>query len=98
MEILEKYPHLKTQFEALYENRRNEILNQMLETDTEYIRLRGKRADASMALKRAIDDSKAYLLENYADSVLAHEIYELDSVYKQAVCDTLILLSKNGII
>jgi len=98
IEILEKYPILKNQFESLYENRRNEILNQMMESDSEYIKLSSERANASKALRAVLDDKTAELFEKYSDSLHVHEIHEIDAVYKQAVCDALTILQRNGLI
>ena len=90
MDIFDKYPELKAKFETLCQTRRDEILSRMVETDSEYDKLSRKRADASMALKEAIDGTDAdTLFEIYAGAVYAQEIYELDSVYKQALFDAL---------
>ena len=97
MEYLEKYPYLKKPIEAMFENRRNEILNQMLEADSKYLELSKKRAKTSHDLLETLDDTQAELFEQYSDSIYAQEIYELDSLYKQAVNDTLNLLHDCGL-
>ena len=99
MEIFAKYPNLKLKerLEELYENRRNEILTELLEFD-EYVKLRDERAEASMALREILDESGAELFEKYSDAVYAHEIHELDSVYRQAIADALKLLQESGLI
>lgn len=98
MEFLEKTPALKKQFEALYENRQNEILSEILKKDEGYIKLNNERAEASTALREVLDDEAMELFEKYSDSLYAHEIYEIDTVYRQAVLDTLTLLQENGMI
>lgn len=81
VKIFFKYPELEKQFETLCKTRRNEILSHIVETDNEYENLRCKRADASMALKNALDSTNAgSLLEEYSDAVYEQEIYELDAI------------------
>lgn len=98
MDYMEKYPELRLQFKSLCENRRNEILTHMLEVDDEYTKLRNKRADAGVALRESLDNSKVHLYEDYSDALFAHEIYELDTIYRQAVSDTLNILKETGLI
>ena len=99
MEILEKHLDLKRQLEFLHEDRRNEILSDMLENDDEYKNLCRSRKNSSIALKNAIFDTDIdRLFEEYSDAAYEQDAYELDSIYKKAVNDTLSLLSKNGLI
>ena len=99
MEIFDKYPELAKKFEMLCLTRRNEILESMLETDSEFKKLCGERADSSMALKNAFGDVKLNVLyEKYSDSVYAQEVYELDAMYKQAFCDALFAIREQGLL
>ena len=99
MDIFTKHPNVKGAFEALCLTRRDEILTQMLKTDSNYDKLIKKRADSSMALKKSISGTNADILfEAYSDAVYAQEIYELDIIYKQALYDALDLLKNHGII
>ena len=100
MKIFAQYPelNLKERLEELCENRRNEILTEMLESDGEYVKLRDERADTSMALREILDEKDVGLFEKYSDAVYAHEIHELDAVYRQATADTLKLLQESGLI
>lgn len=98
MDFLEKYPDIKKRLDTLYKNRRNEILSQMLKIDDKYIKLNSKRTNASMALRETLDDTGVELFEKYSDSIYAQEVYELDFLYKQAISDTLNLLTESGLI
>jgi hypothetical protein len=100
MDTLDRYPGLKEKIEILCRTRRDEILAHMVEADSEYDRLNRERADASMALKNAIDGTDAdALFETYSDAVYAQEVYELDAVYKQAtIVDTLETLKTQGLL
>ena len=98
MKIFEKYPDLKKRLEALQENRRNEILERLLENNEEYIKLRDERAAASMALRDALDNKQVKLFEEYSDSIYAQEIFELDELYGQAMSDTLEILEESGLL
>ena len=82
MKIFEKYPDMKKRLEALQENRRNEILERLLENNEEYIKLCDERATASMALRNALDDEKVKLFEEYSDNIYAQEIFKLDEASK----------------
>ena len=83
----------------MYETRRNEILTNLLETDDEYKKLCRELTDNSMELKRAIAGSGTdVLFEQYADSAYARDAYELDTLYRQGVEDTISVLEQNGII
>ena len=73
---------------TLCPTRRDEILAQMIKTDGKYDKLRKKRAETSMALKKAISSAGAdALFESYSDAVYAQEFYELDAIYRQALRD-----------
>lgn len=99
MEIFERYPDLAKQLEILCQTRRNEILSIMLQTDSVYKKLCQDRADISMTLKNTLIDSKAdTLFEKYSDVVYAQEIYELDSIYRQAIYDILKVLDNNDLL
>lgn len=98
MDFMEKYPELRLRLKSLCENRRNEILEHMLESDDEYIKLRNERTESGVALKKALDDSKVDLYEEHTDALFAHEIYELDAMYRQAVFDTLGILKETEMI
>jgi hypothetical protein len=98
MKVYEKYPDLKGQLDALGGVRRDEILADMLVSDSEYIKLRDNRANASMALLATLDGDTARLFEAYSDSLYAHESHELDMVYRQATRDTLAVLMENGLL
>jgi hypothetical protein len=98
MKYLEKHPNLREQFDSLGENRRNEILSQLLESDSEYVKLRDERANASSVLRESLSETQAELFEKYSDSLYAQDVYELDAVYRQAIYDTLRILSENGLI
>ena len=99
MKILNKYPELAKQFEEMYKTRRNEILNEMLETDDKYKKLCRELADSSMKLKGAIVGSNIdELFEIYSDMAYARDAYELDIIYKRGIEDSLTVLVKNGLI
>ena len=97
MESIEKHSELIEQLSELFKTRRNEILTEMLITDGEYKRLCEERADASMALKNAVVGTEAArLFEEYSDTIFAQEVYELDSIYKQAVYDILEIIENKA--
>ena len=98
MKIFEKYPDLKKRLEALKENRRNEILESLLESNDDYIKLRDERAATSMDLRNALDGTQVKLFEKYSDSIYAQEIFELDELYRQAISDTLEILEESGLL
>lgn len=99
MDILNRRPELKDTFETLCRTRRDEILAQMVKTDGAYDQISRARADASMALKRAVGGTDADgLFEGYTDAVYAQEAYELDAVYKQALRDALEVLEERGLL
>jgi len=100
MDILVKYPGLKSKLEKLSQTRRDEILNSMLETDSGYKKLTENRVHASMALKNTVAGSKEsdMSFEAYSDAVYAQEIYELDAVYMQGFLDAVIYLYDNGLL
>lgn len=99
MDIFEKHPELKIQFEKLFQTRRNEILTLMLETDNEYKKLIHKRAEASMMMKNVIIGTETNIVfEKYSDTIYAQEIYELDAIYKQAFLDAIIVLQNQGLL
>lgn len=93
MDIFEKYPEVKKQFEKLLQTRRNEILDHILETDEEYKKLVRERMQASMSLKNImlVDSEANILFEKYSDTIYAQEIYELEVIYKQAFIDAIIV-------
>ena len=96
---LNKHPEIAARFETLRSTRRDEILSEMVETDKEYNKLRQNRADASMALKAALEgEGQHALLEAYSDAVYAQEVYELDAVYKQALRDAINVFEEHGLI
>jgi len=99
MEILEKYPELKTRLESLYEDRSHEILSQLLKNDDAYIKLCDERANASMALKNSIVGTESdALLEKYSDAIYELEIYEQNILYRQAIRDVLNILDEIGLL
>ena len=99
MKSLEKHPDVKNRLDLLCESRCDEILTQMLENDSEYNRLFDKRSDASMALKNAIIGTEAdELLEEYTDAVIEQEVYEQNTLYRQAVNDVLAVLRDCGLL
>jgi hypothetical protein len=99
VKMLREHPHLIKQLADLCETRRNEILADMLEKDEKYKNLCKIRKDNSIALKRAIHGTEIdSLFENYADASFSQDAYELDSLYRQGMEDTLSLLATNGII
>jgi hypothetical protein len=98
MEILINYPAIKEQLESLCRSRRNEILSELLEGDSEYKRLCIERANASMILRKSLDDKMAKLFEVYSDCLYAQDVFELDLIYRQAIFDTLKILAENNLI
>ena len=88
MDIQNISPKLKNELEKLLLTRRNEILTQMLSTDSAYKALFDRRTQESMALKNMFVDSDIDILfERYSDAIYAQEIYELDAAYKQGFID-----------
>ncbi len=99
MENLERHPHVGQLLKSYCENRSEQILNCMSETDDEYKRLVKNRTDASMALKGATAGTGAdALLERYTAAVYEQEIYEQNFMYRQAVNDTLDVLHDSGLL
>jgi len=99
MNIFNNRPDLKNIFDVLHETRRDEILADMLITDDVYTTLCDGRTEASMLLKNAIAGTPADdLFEKYSDTIYRQEIYELDSVYKQAFFDAVIVLEQRGLL
>ena len=99
MESFNKYPKLANQFEKMCQTRRNEILTVMLETDDKYKKLCSERRERSVSLKEAVVNTEADVLFNqYSDAIYAQDVYELDSIYRHAVNDTLTVLEENGFI
>lgn len=99
MDFFDKYSKLEKQFEILCRTRRDEILSHIIETDSEYESLRRNRADASMVLKEVLGRSNAdRLFEEYSDAVYAQEVYELDTIYRQALYDALEAVRNQGIL
>lgn len=93
MDIFEKHPDLEMEFNRLCQTRRNELLQEMVETDGKYDVLRRTRTDASMRLRDALADNHS-LLEEYANAVFAQEGYELDALYRQGFLDALQVLKE----
>jgi hypothetical protein len=99
MDIIDRYPKLKEKLESLCQTRRDEILACLVDTNSEYEKLNRERADASMALKNAIEGTAAdELFEEYSDAVYAQEVYELDVVYRQATIDVLKVLENREVL
>jgi len=99
MDIFEKYPQLKEVLEMLCQTRRDEILADMVRVDMDYMKLCKDRADTSIALQKSLDGiNKGALLEAYSDAVYAQEVYELDTIYRQALYDMLCVLQNEGLI
>lgn len=99
MEYFRSHPELEKEMETLCQTRRDEILSQMVESDSEYNELCRKRADASMALNNVlIENKKEYLLEQYSNAIFAQEVYELEAFYKQALIDTVNTLHELGLL
>ena len=99
MDVFEKYPELKKQFEILSQTRRDEILDCMLKTDVEYKAIVQSRTQASMSLKNKLADAESSeLFEKYSDAVYAQEVYELDVIYKQAFIDAIAVCQEQGIL
>ena len=92
METLDKYPEIAKLLEDLCSTRRDEIIAQMIETDSVYKKLCRERAEASSALKNALDVDEDELFEKYSDTIYAQEIYEIDAIYRQAFCDAVNIL------
>jgi hypothetical protein len=87
-EILKKYPAIKTSFEDLCDTRREEIINELLMSDTDYQLLTQRRADTSEAVLRILSEQGATdPFESYSDAVYAEEVYELDVIYREAFFD-----------
>ena len=98
MKILANNPIVKEQLESLCGSRRNEILTELLENDSEYKRLCTERTNASMVLREALDNKTVKLFEAYSDCLYAQDVFELDLMYRQAMFDTLKTLAENNLI
>jgi len=97
MDIFIQYPEIAEIFNQLYKTRRNEILQEMVETDAQYDALRRTRTKTSMLLRSALPNGSK-LLEAYTDAVFAQECYELDALYRQGFLDTMEILKKRGLL
>ena len=99
MDILDKYPELKDKLEKLLHTKRNDILNNMLETDNEYKTLCDERVRTSTELKNMLVGFETDILfEEYSDAIYAQEVYELEAVYKQGFIDAIDNLHKQNLI
>ena len=90
MKLIEKYPKLAGRIERMLEERWLEILDDLRENDTEYMKITDKRSECSTALLAV---SETEIFENYSDSIYAQQIYELEKVYEVALEDALDLLT-----
>jgi len=90
VKLIEKYPKLAGRIERMLEERWLEILDDLRENDTEYMKLTDKRSECSTALLAV---SETEIFENYSDSIYAQQIYELEKVYAAALEDALDLLT-----
>jgi len=76
------------EFEKLCVTRREEIINNLLKSDTTYQKLTHKRAITSQAVMDALNNQGMLILfEAYSDAIYAQEVYELEAVYKEAFHD-----------
>ena len=76
------------EFEKLCVARREEIINNLLKSDTTYQKLTHKRATTSQAVMDALNNQGMLsLFEAYSDAIHAQEVYELEAVYKEAFHD-----------
>ena len=99
LKVLEKHPEAGERLNRLCESRCDEILTDMLENDSEYNRLFSERAEASMALKNSVLGTEADgLFEKYSDAVIEQEVYEQNTLYRQAVSDVLEVLCSCGLL
>jgi len=88
VEILSKYPSINASFKALCATRRDEIIDKLLQSDTDYHELTRQRAETSQVVLNIL--SKYGMeghFEAYSDAVFAEEVYELDVIYKEAFLD-----------
>ena len=87
MDILNKYPEVKKQLEKLLQTqqaRRNEILNYMLETDTEYKKIVQERSQTSAALKNMLVGIEANtLFEEYSDAICSFTLSKVQILFKK---------------
>ena len=89
-EILNRYPSIKKTYEELCIVRRNEIIEELLESDIEYQTITQRRAEASQSiLKNLSKHGMTSDYEAYSDAVHVEETYELDVIYKQAFFDAI---------
>lgn len=94
-DIFCRNPSIKARFEELYAMRCGEIINELLQTDDEYMALTKNRVATSQAVLKILGEhGMADYFEAYSDAVYAEEVYELDVIYKEAFLDAVEVMEK----